>query len=351
MLIFLCYTGFMDRYQTNKKQKVISVLFGISVHIAFIDLCIALHEESYDLTWLKVGIAYIASYMFPVMLWYVALFKRKRIKDMLQNVNEENPPSSEKFINCLVILSCCLPVVLSIQLAIKISTTEESAFYTYTYDVSNEWVTFTIVSVKAFIYYMVYPTYINIVALFYVSVCLRCKSRVQYLNREITACLPEDFTLRFQRNILKKRVKILKLLLKIKDTFSLSVFFILIAHTTMCSSIVGWFLVQQWDKSEYYWKLEAPYFSLSSIFCVISVLWVAGDIPVELNAFKETFYQKTHQRLLFFNIRDELFLKRDLFNEPEFVFSGCEMISFRRSTILTIIGTLITYTLLVMDNK
>ncbi|GFS38769.1 uncharacterized protein TNIN_264031 [Trichonephila inaurata madagascariensis] len=270
-------------------------------------MCIGLHEVFYDLTWLKVGIAYIASYMSPVMVWYVALFKRKRIRDLLQNVKEENPHSSEKFINCLVILSCSVPVVLSIQLAVKFCTTEESAFYTYGYDVGNEWATFTIVSVKAFIYYMVYPTYINIVALFYVSVCLRCKTRVQYLNSEITACLPEDFTLRFQRNILRKRVKILKLLLKIKDTFSLSLFFILIAHTTMCSSIIGWFLVKQWNESGYYWKLEAPYFSLSSIFCVISVLWVAGGIPVELNTFKETFYQKTHQRLLFFNIRMNCF--------------------------------------------
>ncbi|GFQ70749.1 hypothetical protein TNCT_94881 [Trichonephila clavata] len=167
--------------------------------------------------------------------------QRKRIADLLKQAEEEKSSSFEKFINYLVILSCSVPVIISIHLAINISTTEESFLYTYDYDVSNEWTIFTIISVKSIIIYMVNPTYINIVALFYISLCLRCKTRIQYLNREIEVFSPEDFTLRFQRNILRKRVKTYNFLLKIKDTFSLSIFFIMIAHIAMCSSITGGF--------------------------------------------------------------------------------------------------------------
>ncbi|GFR25661.1 uncharacterized protein TNCT_515581 [Trichonephila clavata] len=321
------------------------------MHAMFIDMYPTLHEAFTDLTKLKVAVADIASYIISVVVWYVTLLKRKRIADLLKQAEEEKSSSFEKFINYLVILSCSVPVIISIHLAINISTTEESVLYTYDYDVSNEWAIFTLISVKSIIIYMVNPTYINIVALFYISLCLRCKTRIQYLNREIEVCSPEDFTLRFQRNILRKRVKTYNFLLKIKDTFSLSIFFIMIAHIAMCSSIIGWLLVKQWDKASYYWKVETPYFAISSVLCVVSFLWVAGSIPVELSTFKETFYQKTHQRLLYFNMRDELFLKTDLFQEPEFEFSGCEMVSFRRGTILTIIGTSFTYTMLVIDNK
>ncbi|GFX01051.1 uncharacterized protein TNCV_4580171 [Trichonephila clavipes] len=321
------------------------------MHSVFIDIYTTVQEAFADFTMLKVAVADVASFAFPAMVWYVTLFKRKRFGDLLLKVEEENTSSFERFINYLVILSCSLPVIISIYLAINISATEESALFSYGYDVNNEWAIFIIISIKSIIIYTVNPTYINMVALFYISLCLRCKTSIQYLNREITDCSPEDFTLYFQRNILRKRVKIYNLLLKIKDTFSLSVFFILIAHIAMCSGITGWLLVKQWDEANYFWKVETPYFAISSVLCVVSVLWVAGSIPVELSAFKETFYQKTHRRLLYFNMRDELFLKTDLFHEPEFVFSGCEMISFRRGTILTIIGTSFTYTMLIIDKK
>ncbi|GFY79303.1 uncharacterized protein TNIN_105681 [Trichonephila inaurata madagascariensis] len=296
------------------------------MHSMFIDIYASLEAAFTDFTMFKVAVANIASFVFPVVVWYVILLKRKRIGDLLHKAEKEKPSSFEKFINYLVILSCSLPVILSIHLAISISATEESAFYSYGYDINNESAKFTIISIKSIIIYMVNPTYINTVALFYISLCLRCKTSIQYLNREIADRSPEDFTLCFQRNILRKRIKIYNLLLKIKDTFSLSVFFILIGHIAMCSGITGWLLVKQWDEADYYWKVETPYFAINSVLCVVSVLWVAGSIPVELNAFKETFYQKTHRRLLYFNIRDELFLKTDMFNEPEFEFSGCEMV-------------------------
>ncbi|GFS51213.1 uncharacterized protein TNIN_486081 [Trichonephila inaurata madagascariensis] len=116
----------------------------------------------------------------------------------------------------------------------------------------------------------------------------------------------------------------------------------------MCGSVTGWFLIESWNDSLFPWKAETIFYGINAFLCVVSILWVAGALPIQMNKFKETFHSKTHARLLYYHTKDEMYLKRDL-NEPDFALTGCEMISYKRSTILAFIGTLLTYTVLVVN--
>ncbi|GFY51964.1 uncharacterized protein TNIN_486071, partial [Trichonephila inaurata madagascariensis] len=96
-------------------------------------------------------------------------------------------------------------------------------------------------------------------------------------------------------------------------------------------------------------KIEVAYYGINAFLCVMSILWVAGALPVELNKFKETYHSKTHARLLHYHTKGKLYLKWEVVNEPDFVLTGCEIISYKRSTILAFVSTLLTYTVLVID--
>ncbi|GFU47385.1 uncharacterized protein NPIL_82391 [Nephila pilipes] len=302
-----------------------------------------------DAVVLKLSVVYTSSYTLTVVVWHATRFKRKQIVNLMQKVKEISSSPSEKVMNYLVLIICSLPVICSIIVVTVNGRYEKSNYYLYGYDLGNGFAKYFFMNAKAIIHHMIHPTYTNIVALFYISLCLRCTACIKYLNRKATACSLELFAPTFQHNILRKRAKIHDFLLKLQDIFSLPIFFILVANIMTWSSITGWFLVKRWNETAFLWKVESMYCGISSVLCVVSILWVAGSVRVALNTFKETFHQKTHQRLLYFNTWEELFLKIDLYNEPDFVFSGCNIVSFRRSSILALIGTLFTYTMLIMS--
>ncbi|GFY62507.1 uncharacterized protein TNIN_270581 [Trichonephila inaurata madagascariensis] len=123
-------------------------------------------------------------------------------------------------------------------------------------------------------------------------------------------------------------------------------FLIIVANFLMCCSQLGGALIKiEFDD----YNLIFVFYFINAVLCIVTTLWVAGSVPIQMSRFKEVFHQVTHERLLYYHTTDEMHLKMDLFHEPEFVFTGCNIISYRRSTIPALIGTLLTYTVLALS--
>ncbi|GFQ78485.1 uncharacterized protein TNCT_615951 [Trichonephila clavata] len=348
LLGFLYCTGFVDRHLISKTKSAASVFFIISLHFTILDLLFT-SVENHDDEFLKVSIAYISSYGLTVAVWYSTWWKRKQIGNLLLKIKRISSPLSGKVINYLALINFSMSLIIPVVLGMNNRKIQNSYFYTYGYDIDNFWAKTAIVSTRIFISFSIYPTYTSTLALFYVYVCLCCITYLKSLSKRMAECPCKSFDLSFQRDILKKKAKIFDLLLRIQDIFSLPAFFIIVANIMICSSIAGWHMMKSWSDSDYLWKIESIYFGINAFLCTVSIICVAGSVPIELDRFKETFHQKSHQRLIFFCNWEELLLKLDLFNEPNLVLSGWQVISFRKSTILTLIGTLLTYTLFIMN--
>ncbi|GIY04273.1 uncharacterized protein CDAR_253881 [Caerostris darwini] len=113
---------------------------------------------------------------------------------------------------------------------------------------------------------------------------------------------------------------------------------------------MGVYIIVDW-KLGLYFNSELSIFFFNSVSYVTSILWIAGGLPVEVNKFKEAFHRKTHARLLYGDATEVMNLKNDLFHEPEFVMTGCDILPIRRSTIFGLAGTIVTYTVLMMTTK
>ncbi|KAF8787980.1 hypothetical protein HNY73_009523 [Argiope bruennichi] len=253
--------------------------------------------------------------------------------------------SNSKELNILTYIIIIESLIASIVLLFFLNDYDPRASI-FGYYLPSKWArSFTFI-MKCNFYYMVYPCATNLLALFYITLCLRCSKYIKYLTKEIQRCPPDGFDFSNQLNILTRKAHVDNIILDIQATLSLPVFFIIIANTLMFCSIIGWFLEKSWRSSDHFWKMESSFFVLNSVWCVTSVLWISGGLPIEVSKFKQTFHRKTHARCLVLKTLDEADLKRDLFYDEDSLMMGCDILSYKRSTLFALIGTVFTYTIL-----
>ncbi|GFU71854.1 hypothetical protein TNCV_1627951 [Trichonephila clavipes] len=66
------------------------------------------------------------------------------------------------------------------------------------------------------------------------------------------------------------------------------------------------------------------------------MLWTAGGIPIQERRFKDVFYQKAQSRMICAGYLKENRVERWLFDKPDFIFTGCGILSYRRSTLFAV---------------
>ncbi|GFY60209.1 hypothetical protein TNIN_289301 [Trichonephila inaurata madagascariensis] len=87
----------------------------------------------------------------------------------------------------------------------------------------------------------------------------------------------------------------------------------------MLSCVSGWFIIEDWNKTEFSWKLECMLYGTNAGLYMSSILWAAGAVSIEMRNFKEIFHYKTHLKLLCKYSDEQLHLTMNLMNEPDFV--------------------------------
>ncbi|GFY48346.1 uncharacterized protein TNIN_50531 [Trichonephila inaurata madagascariensis] len=91
------------------------------------------------------------------------------------------------------------------------------------------------------------------------------------------------------------------------------------------------------------------FYATNSFGSLTAILWIAGGIPIALDRLKDEYFKKAHQKMLLASIPEEPKLEKWLFDRPEFVLTGCNIFSYRRNSLLAVVGTLLTYTFLVIN--
>ncbi|GFY64514.1 uncharacterized protein TNIN_14301 [Trichonephila inaurata madagascariensis] len=95
--------------------------------------------------------------------------------------------------------------------------------------------------------------------------------------------------------------------------------------------------------------VEVLFISISTLVSLLSIFYCAGRIPLEMDFFSRTIQKQFQKRALLGVVEENTSVERLLLQEKTFVLSGCEMIHFTRSGILTILGAISTYGLLVLS--
>ncbi|GIY58119.1 uncharacterized protein CDAR_431811 [Caerostris darwini] len=172
------------------------------------------------------------------------------------------------------------------------------------------------------------------VALLYCVLCQRCYSFINSLTQEVQNMSPMGFGPSKQIYILRRKAIMDGVLNNIQNIFSVPIFFMLIANLLSCGTVVVWILQFNFEEYRLYMVIGSVLFAINSFSSMTAVLLMAGQVPIQLQKLKESFYEKAHLRLISVCDLNEPQYKKELLEKPDFVLTGCDIISLRRSTVL-----------------
>ncbi|KAF8792209.1 hypothetical protein HNY73_003836 [Argiope bruennichi] len=224
--------------------------------------------------------------------------------------------------------------------------------YTYGYILENANLRVLLISLKLYLDFLTYPGLECVVALLYCFSCLHCSKDIQSLIQEIDKHSDDSFTPKIQINILKRKMKIDTFLDEIQAAFSVPTFLVIASGFLSCSQMFGQSIIfYNWYKYDNPDLIASAIHVIASSSSMIVILWTAGGITVALRLLKESFYRKAHSRYISHRISEELHIKRELLEKPDFVPSGCDIMSYSRSSIFVIAGALLTYSVLMAQTS
>ncbi|GFW69713.1 uncharacterized protein TNCV_1883571 [Trichonephila clavipes] len=221
-------------------------------------------------------------------------------------------------------------------------------FFCYGIAIEDKATKYLIAYYKYLMYYLLYLTLPNVVTIAYVISCRICSECIQQLCLKGENCSPKAFTVGVQIGLMKDRKHIMKLAEEIQTVFSRASFFICMTNFMSCLSNLGqiiFYLTQNVAPT----LIEILFISFSALSSMLSIFYYAGQIPIEMKRLTQVLKNKFVDRVSLGIDQDNSFVERLLVEENTFVMSGCDLIFFTRNGILTVLGTILTYGLLILS--
>ncbi|GFR26246.1 uncharacterized protein TNCT_399101 [Trichonephila clavata] len=193
-----------------------------------------------------------------------------------------------------------------------------------------------------------FHTFANLVALLYCHWCYHCYMQLQRLSHEVKTCLRETFLYPKQIELLQLRRRAIDQIEDLQRNFSFISFLVCIVNFTMCFSSLGSYLWLS-ENSYPFVTIDAFYTTFNCLMSLSAIFVVAGQVPIEMENFTNEFLKKFEHRFFLEPSQDNTRVLEWLLKKPDLVLSGCKVISYRRSSVLTAVGTILTYGLLVVN--
>ncbi|GBM43392.1 hypothetical protein AVEN_264611-1 [Araneus ventricosus] len=347
--LILCYTGLVKASDINVGYGRISVVFVIILLFVNVDNWILLFTQ-WNLSYsLKANVAYVATYFLAAWAWFAVYLKKKQLDDLLMKLKKITVSVEGEKINFLVLILCCMPIAISTTVTILVIRMD-FAYFSYGCKIKNLLAKILLVSLKNILNTIVFPTFTNIMAVFYCVISLILKSEIKQVTRDIQNCRYEDFSESKRIEILRRKSRINDALRCTEDIFSQPSFIIIAADLLISFSILSMYLDSKFLMVEGL-SIYAEWilYAINCLGSVIFILWTAGGIPVVESEFKEAFHEKMSSRMLLIGISENLKLEKWFFVKQDHVLTGWGVLSYRRSSIFAVFGTLITYTVLIVN--
>ncbi|GBN62810.1 hypothetical protein AVEN_32393-1 [Araneus ventricosus] len=283
-----------------------------------------------------------------ILTWYALRRYKQMFTTLMSSLNNSHPFKLTKFETCFLFLICSTPIIHTTMKGISVFFSHGGENTIYGVEVNLN-LKGTVSILKHMVTYLVYPTWANLLVLIY---CLLCKTLCRSLSNLSTAiekCSPQQFTLSRQTDIIKQELEINRVVRYLQAIFSVPSLLLSLAHFGVCISALGTSFNVPALKMGWYFVIKFSLTLANSFIGLVTFLWMAGGLPVEAAKFKEAFRRKISQRVTFLRKEEEIHFEKYLPDVSSYVLSGWDIIYFQRSSILAVAGTLLTYTILLIN--
>ncbi|GFT10281.1 uncharacterized protein NPIL_699161 [Nephila pilipes] len=347
-----CFLYLFGLLQTphNPKQKITLIILMSFMFLIMMDNLGTNVQVMYENSsvW-DINSAFFICSILPFASWFAMRLKREHLTKVLQKLEDISSDTFKTKTNCLVIILCLMPLLHSILILATSKNNHYMLSTLYGYAAKEQWAQISILFLKSFFSFLAYPIFNNLIALLYCTLCMRCCVVIEQLTSEVWECPPKTFGASTQIRILTRKEKIDDILDRIQNYFSNSSFFIILANILSCFCILGALLKETPGERQINNIISYVFYSTNSFGSITGILWIAGGVPILLDKFKNEYFKKAHRKMLLTPLPEEPKLEKWLFDKPDFVFTGCDIFSYRRSSLLAVLGTLLTYTFLIIS--
>ncbi|XP_071041841.1 gustatory receptor for sugar taste 64f-like [Parasteatoda tepidariorum] len=239
------------------------------------------------------------------------------------------------------------PILVSVTEFFLKDANEFNEYDIYGYTVTNYSLILTIKAVRKVFEGLAFSV-CHLTALLYYMLCGAICCRINNLQKTILNVSAENFKRPIQITVIEQQKDIFTFLKQMEDTFSVSIFLAISSYFWLCFFCTGFLTVIDMSLKETFFKFQYIFMFFSNFVPLVLVTWQAAQVSIELDALKEDISEKMDARYLR-GLKSETEIDRSLFEKPSVVLSGLGIIHFSRSLILGILGTLITYALLMIN--
>ncbi|GFR05980.1 uncharacterized protein TNCT_668891 [Trichonephila clavata] len=345
---FMCLFGLLQTSRDSNPNIRFIVLISVTFLIIVDNLGINVQLILKDSLVIEVHLASILYMFFPISSWFVMRCNKKNLMKILRELEDISSDTRKRKTNYLVIVLCNMPLIFAISITAAIKS-NHYLVNPYESESKDQWVQIMTLFVRCYFHFLYYPILTDFIALLFCTLCLKCCNAVEKLTSDVIQCSPENFKTSTQIKFLTRKAKIDNILLRIQNSFSYSSFFIILTNILSCGSILGALLKENLDKMESSTLIIWAFYATNSFGSLTAILWIAGGVPLALGRLKDEYFKKAHQKMLLVPIPEEPKLEKWLLDRQDFVFNGCNIFSYRRNSLLAVVGTLLTYTFLVIN--
>ncbi|GIY31196.1 uncharacterized protein CDAR_80801 [Caerostris darwini] len=205
-------------------------------------------------------------------------------------------------------------------------------------------------SVLSWLQIIMYPMWTNLIVLTYGLLCQTICKQLNLLKTHIENCPPHEFTILMQSDLVRRELKINLSVQLLQKVFSVPSFFMACSHFCTCITALGAFILIGNSEINFMIVIQIGFMFVNACGGLLYCLWMAGGLPTEATKLKEAYSRKVQQKRLLVGKVGEACFEKKLVEISSYVLSGCNIISFYRSSILAFAGTILTYAILLINS-
>lgn len=359
----------VKRIKRSKRCISVTYLFAVIFHL----ICF---ERMFNVIILtlrisnmyKIFVAFKCNIVTTIILWNIFNSSRKRIARVLNNLQEasiclprkrrDKVLLTQRILKYSTFILCILPFVYAIGETCTLLYYRIIIFLLW--DLSKEDVTTDILLyLRGFCSSIQRDTFPGILCVFYCSMCWEIRQLLLEYRNLFKNIIKTKSYCNFPKQILMNYSAVLDLVEDFDDCFSHTIFILTILNTVSVFSLMGicFYITHSGTKVSPFLILQISVILVTSATYLVCFIIAAAQIPIEIDR-NATDVVKIYQEMKYSSMRKKQDSMPDcvskrllkmIIKRPTITLSGCHIVYFSRSLILTIIGTLVTYGLLVLN--
>lgn len=350
-LLYKCLEslGLLGDAKVSAKKKALKFFFQVSVLIIYADyLCMCIINYPIYYKFSGTYFPYLLPNSLSVLTFYIFAKRKEKIMRVLQLLKLKKITKPANNVNRKFLFIVLLDAFYCITF-IAISLKEPTFLRWYAYKIENSlYFKYCIAPVRFCVHSFINPFFIHLVSLLYCELCRRCTTILRHNRFTAESLLIRQFSKKDVLNQIQNRRKAVDNINFFQNTFSLFATIICFATAGCCFTVISYFLNYE-GEVRYPAVYESIFYFFASLINLLFIVECASAVPREMQCQSEV-HSKIAETEFFDKISTQNSnMARNFLHEPKVTLSASELFFFTRNLSLTVIGGMLTYSLLLVN--